>query len=239
MPERDAAQVERMFDRIAQRYDLLNTVLSAGSDARWRRRTAIATAVHPTDRVLDVACGSGRLARALGRQAPAGGVVGLDFSAGMLQVAQRASPGPHYARGDGLALPFADRTFDGATNAFGLRNLADPLQGLAEMRRVVRPGGRLGILEFVRPSSSPVGRAYRVYLRRGLPLIGGWISGQPQAYRYLSDTVDTYRTPGELLELAAESGWNQVALQLLTLGTVGLLTGRRAEEDDRTRRFSR
>lgn len=216
-----------MFDRIAGRYDVLNTVLSAGSDERWRRRTAEAVVQGPRDRILDVACGSGKLAVAVHRRAPAGLVVGLDFSSGMLQVAKRSALGPRYARGDGLALPFADGAFDGATIAFGLRNLADPLQGLREMRRVVRPGGRMAVLEFVRPGTSAVGRLYRLYLRRGLPLVGGWISGEPQAYRYLSDTVDTYRTPGQLLELAGAAGWSHISLRLLTLGTVGLLTGTR------------
>ncbi len=216
-----------MFDRIARRYDLLNTVLSAGSDARWRRRTAGAVVQGPGDSVLDIACGSGKLAVAVQRRATAGLVVGLDFSSGMLEVARRSAPGPGYTRGDGLALPFPDDSFDGATIAFGLRNLADPLQGLREMRRVVRPGGRMAVLEFVRPGTSPVGRLYRLYLRRALPLVGGWISSERQAYRYLSDTVDTYRTPPQLVELAGAAGWSEVSLRLLTLGTVGLLSGRR------------
>lgn len=216
-----------MFDRIAGRYDLLNTVLSAGSDERWRRRTAEAVVGGPGDRVLDIACGSGKLALAVRRQAPAGLVVGLDFSSGMLAVATRSSPGPRYTRGDGLALPFGDGRFDGATNAFGLRNLADPLQGLREMRRVVRPGGTMAVLEFVRPSAALMGRAYRLYLRQVLPRVGGWVSGEPQAYRYLSDTVDAYRSPGELLELAGAAGWSHTTVRVLTFGTVGLLTGRR------------
>lgn len=216
-----------MFDRIAGRYDLLNTVLSAGSDERWRRRTAEAVVGGGGDAVLDIACGSGKLALAVGRQAPGGLVVGLDFSSGMLEVARRDSPGPRYVRGDGLALPFSDGRFDGATNAFGLRNLADPLQGLREMRRVVRPGGTMAVLEFVRPGADLVGRAYRLYLRRVLPLVGGWISGEPQAYRYLSDTVDSYRTPGQLLALAGAAGWSHTTVRLLTFGTVGLLVGHR------------
>lgn len=227
MAVRDAAQVERMFDSIARRYDLLNTVLSGGADARWRRLTAErALAGGAAGRVLDVACGSGKLALALHRRSGAARVVGLDFSSGMLAVARRESPGPVYTRGDGLALPFEDGTFDAATIAFGLRNFADPVLGLREMRRVVRPGGTLAVLEFVRPSTSLVGRAYRLYLLGILPRVGGWVSGQPRAYRYLGDTVDGYHSPGELLALAGSSGWSHAGLRLLTLGTVGLLTAR-------------
>lgn len=217
-----------MFDRIAGRYDLLNTVLSGGVDGRWRRRAAAAAGLGRGGRALDVACGSGRLSiELLSRVGPAGEVVGLDFSASMLGVAGRSAPGPRYVRGDALALPFEEGGFDAATIAFGLRNLADPARGLAEMARVVRPGGRLVVLEFVKPAPGLVGGAYRAYLKNALPLVGGWISGSPQAYRYLSDTVDSYRTPTELLALAGAAGWRDVRLRLLTLGTVGLLTGDR------------
>ena len=217
-----------MFDRIAGRYDLLNTVLSGGSDARWRRRAARLAHLRPGGRALDVACGSGRLSVELLREvSPGGEVVGLDFSASMLGVAWRSAPGPGYVRGDALALPFEDAGFDASTIAFGLRNLADPVLGLAEMARVVRPGGRMVVLEFVRPAPGPVGGAYRAYLKNVLPAVGGWISGQPQAYRYLSDTVDSYRTPDQLLELARAAGWKRPEVRLLTLGTVGLLSGDR------------
>jgi demethylmenaquinone methyltransferase/2-methoxy-6-polyprenyl-1,4-benzoquinol methylase len=216
-----------MFDRIAHRYDLLNTVLSGGSDARWRRATALAAGLGKTGRALDVATGSGKLALALHREAPDGLVVGLDFSARMLGVAAERAPGPVYVRGDGLRLPFPDGTFDAVTVAFGLRNFADPVAGLGEMRRVLRPGGRALVLEFVRPGLGPTGRAYRAYLRHGLPRLGGWISGQPSAYRYLSDTVDVYHAPEELVDLALRAGWSQPRIRLLTLGTVGLLGGGR------------
>jgi demethylmenaquinone methyltransferase/2-methoxy-6-polyprenyl-1,4-benzoquinol methylase len=143
----------------------------------------------------------------------------------MLRVAADAAPGPLYVRGDGLRLPFPDATFDAVTVAFGLRNFADPGAGLAEMRRVLRPGGTALVLEFVRPRPGPVGGAYRLYLRHGLPRIGGLVSGEPDAYRYLSDTVDAYRTPAELVELARAAGWVDPRIELLTLGTVGLLRG--------------
>ena len=223
--ERDAAAVQVMFDRIAHRYDLLNTVLSGGADARWRRRAARAAGPPAGGRALDVACGSGKLTADLRRLARGGLVVGLDFSAGMLRVAASAEAASRYVRGDGLRLPFPDATFDAVTVAFGLRNFAEPERGLAEMRRVLRPGGRAVVLEFVRPAPGPLGGAYRAYLRHVLPRVGGWISGQPRAYRYLSDTVDAYRSPEELVELASRAGWRDPRIELLTLGTVGLLVG--------------
>jgi demethylmenaquinone methyltransferase/2-methoxy-6-polyprenyl-1,4-benzoquinol methylase len=223
--ERDAAAVQVMFDRIARRYDLLNTVLSFGVDGRWRRRAARAAAPGRAGRALDVACGSGKLTAELRRLAPAGLVIGMDFSGRMLEVAARREPGPRYVRGDGLRLPFGDGVFDAVTVAFGLRNFADPERGLAEMRRVLRPGGRAVVLEFVRPAPGPLGAAYRSYLVHVLPRVGGWISGQPQAYRYLSDTVDTYRTAEQLVELAGRAGWREPRVELLTMGTVGILSG--------------
>ncbi len=216
-----------MFDRIAGRYDLLNTILSFGADARWRRRGARAASMPLDGRALDVACGSGKLTRELHRLATKGLVVGLDFSGPMLRVAATGAPGPRYVRGDGLRLPFADETFDAATVAFGLRNFADPEKGLREMRRVLRPGGRAVVLEFVRPRRGAVGAAYRAYLVHVLPQVGGWVSGDRAAYRYLSQTVDAYRTPEQLVRLASNAGWREPRIELMTLGTVGLLTGER------------
>ena len=216
-----------MFDRIAGRYDLLNTILSFGADARWRLRGARAASMPLDGRALDVACGSGKLTRELHRLATKGLVVGLDFSGPMLRVAATGAPGPSYVRGDGLRLPFADETFDAATVAFGLRNFADPEKGLREMRRVLRPGGRAVVLEFVRPRRGAVGAAYRAYLVHVLPQVGGWVSGDRAAYRYLSQTVDAYRTPEQLVRLASNAGWREPRIELMTLGTVGLLTGER------------
>ena len=215
-----------MFDRIARRYDLVNTVLSGGTDRGWRRRAARATGVAPGGVALDVACGSGRLTAELARLAgPNGRVVGLDFSPKMLEVARRDHPAIEFLEGDALALPFGDGSFDASTIAFGLRNLADPVLGLREMRRVVKPGGRSVVLEFVRPPENMVGGAYRLYLRTLLPAIGGTLSGQPTAYRYLSDTVDAYRTPDELRAMAAAAGWSSVRFQPLAMGTVGIVSG--------------
>lgn len=211
-----------MFDRIASRYDTVNTVLSFGTDAGWRRRAARATSLRAGGSALDVACGSGRLTAELARQSAGGRVVGLDFSPRMLEVARRDHPRIEFVEGDALNLPFADGTFDAATIAFGLRNLADPVGGLREMTRVARRGV---VLEFVRPARGPVGTAYRIYLRTLLPLVGGTISGDRSAYRYLSDTVDSYRTPAELAAMANTAAWEGVTITLLGFGTVALIAG--------------
>ena len=212
-----------MFDRIARRYDRVNTVLSLGADGGWRRRAARETRLQPGGSALDVACGSGKLTAELAQIAgPGGRVTGLDFSPEMLEVARQEFPNLEFLEGDALNLPFEDGSFDAATIAFGLRNLADPIHGLREMTRVAR---RAVVLEFVRPPRGLVGGAYRMYLRTLLPAIGGAISGDSAAYRYLSDTVDSYRTPGELVVMAAKAGWSEVGYVSLALGTVGIVSG--------------
>ncbi|HEY6875030.1 MAG TPA: bifunctional demethylmenaquinone methyltransferase/2-methoxy-6-polyprenyl-1,4-benzoquinol methylase UbiE [Candidatus Dormibacteraeota bacterium] len=226
MSERDPAAVRSMFDRIAHRYDLVNTVLSFGTDGGWRSRAARETGLTAGGSALDVACGSGKLTSELARIAGASGrVVGLDFSPEMLEVARANRPDLEFMEGDALNLPFDDGSFDASTIAFGLRNLADPVRGLREMSRVVKPGGRAVVLEFVRPPGGPIGASYRLYLRTLLPVLGGAISGQPAAYRYLSDTVDSYRTPDELREMARAASWTQVKFIPLAAGTVGILSG--------------
>ncbi|HYK97934.1 MAG TPA: ubiquinone/menaquinone biosynthesis methyltransferase [Candidatus Acidoferrales bacterium] len=223
LSERDPQAVRSMFDRIARRYDRVNTVLSVGTDAGWRRRAARETGLHAGGSALDVACGSGKLTAELARVAgDHGRVVGLDFSPRMLEIARRAHPSIEFIEGDALSLPFDDASFDASTIAFGLRNLADPILGLREMLRVAR---RAVVLEFVRPPRGLVGGAYRIYLRTLLPAVGGFISGAPDAYRYLSDTVDSYRTPAELADMAKRAGWSDIRFTPLAMGTVGLLSG--------------
>jgi demethylmenaquinone methyltransferase/2-methoxy-6-polyprenyl-1,4-benzoquinol methylase len=216
-----------MFDRIAGRYDLVNTVLSGGTDAGWRKRAARVTGLTAGGSALDVACGSGKLTAELARIAgPKGRVVGLDFSPQMLEVARREHPEIEFVEGDALRLPFGDAEFAVSTIAFGLRNLADPIAGMREMVRVVK--SRAVVLEFVRPPAGPVGTAYRLYLKALLPAIGGAISGQRAAYKYLSDTVDSYRTPDELRAMATAAGWANVRFEPLAMGTVGIVSGSRA-----------
>ena len=215
-----------MFDRIARRYDTVNTVLSAGTDGGWRRRAARETGLMPGGAAIDVACGSGKLTAQLAKRVgPDGRAVGLDFSARMLEIARRDHRGIEFIEGDALNLPFDDASFDASTIAFGLRNLADPVRGLREMARVTKPGGRAVVLEFVKPPRGPVGAVYRVYLRTLLPAIGGAVSGDRSAYRYLSDTVDSYRTPEELRDMARAAGWADVRFHGLAMGTVGVLVG--------------
>jgi demethylmenaquinone methyltransferase / 2-methoxy-6-polyprenyl-1,4-benzoquinol methylase len=215
-----------MFDRIARRYDLVNTVLSAGIDGSWRRRAARETRLVAGGSALDVACGSGKLTAQLARIAgPRGRVVGLDFSPEMLAIGRHDHPGLEFLEGDALNLPFDDASFDATTIAFGLRNLSDPVRGLREMARVIKAGGRGVVLEFVRPPKGPIGSTYRLYLRTVLPAVGGALSGQPSAYRYLSETVDSYRTPAELMQMARDAAWSGIDLRTLALGTVAILSG--------------
>ncbi len=217
-----------MFDRIARRYDLVNTVLSAGTDRGWRRRAARETGLRAGGSALDVACGSGKLTAELARLAgPSGRVVGLDFSPAMLEVARRQHPGIEFREGDALNLPFGAGEFDAVTMAFGLRNLADPVRGLREMLRVLKSGGRAVVLEFVKPPDGMIGSVYRVYLRTVLPAIGGALSGDRSAYRYLSDTVDSYRTLTELRDMTEAAGWQQIGYEELSAKLVGILSGTR------------
>jgi demethylmenaquinone methyltransferase/2-methoxy-6-polyprenyl-1,4-benzoquinol methylase len=212
-----------MFDRIARRYDRVNTVLSVGTDGGWRRRAARETGLRPGGSALDVACGSGKLTVELAKVSRGGRVVGLDFSPRMLEIARREHPDIEFIEGDALNLPFDDASFDASTIAFGLRNLADPVRGLREM---VRVASRAVVLEFVRPPRGLAGRAYRAYLRSVLPALGGLLSGEPSAYRYLSDTVDSYHTPAELMAMAGQAGWSNVSFVSLAMGTVGIVSGR-------------
>ncbi len=229
-PAQDPERVQELFGRIARRYDLANTAISFGRDASWRRRAATATGLRPGEAALDVACGTGRLTTELARLVgPSGRVVGADFSPEMLAVAARAAPGISWQQADALALPFADAEFDAATMAFGLRNLSDQGQGAREMTRVVRPGGGLVILEFLRPPAGAAGRAYRLYLERVLPLVGGLITGDRAAYGYLSSSIEAFLTPAELLDLARDAGWAEVDLARLNLGTVAMLVGQSPE----------
>lgn len=228
MNSRDPDRVRQMFDRIARHYDRTNTVLSGGLDSMWRRRAVRATRLEPGAFALDIACGSGVLAARLQRMVGRSGrAVGLDFSGEMLRVASRQHPGLEFVRADALQLPFEDQRFDAATMAFGLRNLSEPERGLREMRRVVKAGGALVLLEFLRPPPTLFGQAYRLYLNVALPRLGGLIGGDRRAYDYLGTTVGNYLTAAELRAFAVEAQWSDVRVETLTGQTVALMSGRR------------
>ncbi len=212
--------VRTMFDRIAPVYDVMNRVMTAGLDRRWRRITA-ERVVREGDEVLDAACGTGDLALAAAR---AGGrVTGLDFSERMLERARRKAPQLRFVQGDALALPFPDGSFDAATVGFGVRNLDDLEAGLRELRRVLRPGGRLGVLEITRPTG-PLRVFYSLWFDRVVPLLGRLLPGGA-AYTYLPASVRRFPQVGELAGLLEACGFRGVEYRTFAGGIVALHVG--------------
>lgn len=226
-----AEPVRAMFDTIAPRYDLLNRILSLGIDRAWRRRTAEVLDEAGCARVLDVACGTGDLTLALSDRGLAS--TGVDFAGNMLARAHDKGTGRMgdkaavpFLRGDALRLPFRNDAFDASTIAFGLRNLEDRRAGLVEMARVVRPGGVVAVLEASTPRSQPWRAVYLTYFTRVLPLVGGLISGNRDAYHYLPDTVLAWPRPDALRDEMAEAGLEDCRYELFALGAAALHTGR-------------
>jgi demethylmenaquinone methyltransferase/2-methoxy-6-polyprenyl-1,4-benzoquinol methylase len=231
-----AEQVREMFGRIAPRYDLLNHLLSLRFDVAWRRRVVRRfrdLLTRPDARVLDLCCGTGDLSLALVQVAGAGGasIVGADFAHAMLVRAQeksrRAQLRPEFLEADALALPFASESFDLVTAAFGFRNLANYSAGLAELRRVLLPGGAAAILEFAEPRGAVTSRLMHFYFHRVLPAIGGLVSGDTQAYGYLPESVSRFPEPDALAELMKRAGFSQVGYERWMGGLVTLHTARR------------
>jgi demethylmenaquinone methyltransferase/2-methoxy-6-polyprenyl-1,4-benzoquinol methylase len=209
-----------MFDRIAPVYDLMNRVMTAGLDRRWRKLTVHAV-VGPGDRVLDACCGTGDLAITAARSGAE--VTGLDFSPRMLERARRKLQSVTWVEGDALALPFAENSFDAATVGFGVRNVADLRLALAELRRVLRVGGRLAILEITQPRG-PLAPFYRLWFDRLVPLLGKVLKGGA-AYTYLPASVRRFPGRDELAALMRDAGFADVRYRLLAGGIVALHTG--------------
>jgi demethylmenaquinone methyltransferase/2-methoxy-6-polyprenyl-1,4-benzoquinol methylase len=206
-----------MFDRIAPFYDAMNHTMTAGLDRRWRRLTAEAV-VRPGDVVLDACCGTGDLAIAAAR---AGGrVTGLDFSEPMLERARRKAPELEWVRGDLLELPFGDASFEAATVGFGVRNVDDLQGALSELRRVLGPDGRLGILEITRPRG-PLAPFYRLWFDGVVPLLGKLLPGG-SAYTYLPASVRRFPGPAELTKMIEAAGFRDVRVRLFAGGIVAL-----------------
>ena len=212
-----AEGVQRMFDRIAPVYDAMNHVMTAGLDRRWRRIT-VEQAVRPGDRVLDACCGTGDLA--LAARAYGADVVGLDFSERMLERARAKSADVEWVRGDVLALSFDDASFDAVTVGFGIRNVDDLEAGLRELRRVLRAGGRIGILEITKPRGV-LAPFYRLWFDRVVPLLGKVLPGG-SAYTYLPASVRRFPGPEELAALLESAGFSAVRFKLFAGGIVAL-----------------
>ena len=212
--------VRRMFDRIAPVYDAMNRVMTAGLDRRWRRIT-VAETVRDGDRVLDACCGTGDLAIAARRRGAR--VTGLDFSSPMLERAQRKDAAIEWVQGDMLAVPFDDASFDAATVGFGVRNVADLEAGIRELRRVLRDGGRLGILEITTPQGA-LAPFYRLWFDRVVPLLGKVLPGG-DAYTYLPASVRRFPPPDELAALLERCGFGGVRFRRFAGGIVALHVG--------------
>ena len=224
-----AERVQSMFGAIAGAYDLNNRVHSFGSDQRWRRRTVDWCEIQETDDVLDVACGTGDLTECFARAKPRS-VTGVDFTPEMLSIAREkhvsrtrpnGEPAPTYLAGDATALDFPDNSFDVVSIAFGIRNVSDPSRAFGEFRRVLRPGGRLAVLEFAEPKSKLVRFGHHLYTRRIMPWTATLLArDRSGAYHYLPRSVETFLSPDQLGDLMVEAGFMRPEQHSMTFGTV-------------------
>jgi demethylmenaquinone methyltransferase/2-methoxy-6-polyprenyl-1,4-benzoquinol methylase len=236
-PSRDseefATEVRGMFDRIAGVYDLMNSAMTAGLHHEWRQRAVARAQVGPGSDALDICCGTGDLALELRRQiGPDGRVVGSDFSEPMLELARRKSGDEglpvEFGWADALDLPYGDGSFDAVTIGFGARNLADLEKGLAEMARVLRPGGRLVILEITRPQREPLASFYSLWFDRLVPVIGS-LAGDPDAYSYLPNSVRTFPEPERLAAMIDSAGFTEIRWLLLAGGIIAIHSATKAK----------
>ena len=227
-----AGQVNRMFDRVASNYDALNSVMTAGLHHRWRERAAARAELAPGDSALDICCGTGDLALELARRAsPDGHVVGSDFSEPMLDLArekaaERQAEGVRFEWADALQLPYDGGRFDAVTVGFGVRNLSDLDRGIAEMARVLKPGGRLVILEITQPTRPPLSTFFSVWFDRIVPLIGRF-AGDSAAYSYLPESVKRFPPPAGLAAIMDGAGLERIRWTILAGGIIAIHSGRR------------
>jgi demethylmenaquinone methyltransferase/2-methoxy-6-polyprenyl-1,4-benzoquinol methylase len=219
-----------MFDRVASRYDALNSVMTAGLHHRWRARAADRAELSAGDSALDVCCGTGDLALELAsRVAPGGSVVGCDFSEPMLDLARekagtRSIEGVRFEWADALSLPYDASRFDAVTVGFGVRNLADLDRGLREMARVLRPGGRLVVLEITQPTRPPLSTFFSLWFDRVVPLLGS-LSEESEAYSYLPESVRGFPAPQRLAEMMDDAGLERIRWTILAGGIIAIHSG--------------
>jgi demethylmenaquinone methyltransferase / 2-methoxy-6-polyprenyl-1,4-benzoquinol methylase len=230
-PDKTPSRIAGMFDAIAPRYDLLNHVLSAGMDRRWRDRAVDELQLAGGARVLDLCTGTADLAIATVTRVPGSSVVGVDFAGEMLRLAnrklgeRRLASSVRLIRGDATRLPIASGSCDAATIGFGIRNVAEPERALAELARVVTPGGRLAILEFGFPRIPGIRTLYKLYFQQVLPRIGGAVSRHGDAYSYLPQSVGAFPSPEAFAAMMSRAGFGRVRAVPLTLGIVYLFVG--------------
>jgi len=229
-PEGKRQYVLDMFSGMAGHYDRMNRVLSLGRDLSWRRTLAERANLSPDSRVLDVAAGTGDVTLILAERAPSGKVVGVDFARPMLALAaekaRRAkAENATLVHGDALRLPFADDTFDAATTAFSLRNITDVAGLFTEMRRVLRPCGRLACMEMCKPTLPVFRNLFGLYFNRVVPILGRTLARNREAYTYLPDSLNRFMTSGQVMRHLHEAGFRWVGCQKLMLGTVAIYVG--------------
>jgi demethylmenaquinone methyltransferase/2-methoxy-6-polyprenyl-1,4-benzoquinol methylase len=218
-------QVAAMFDRVSRFYDLINSIMSAGLHHAWRVRAVDIAKVGPGDRVLDVAAGTGDLTIELSKRVgPDGEVVGVDISEGMLALAREKAPEIRFEHGSALDLPYANGEFAAATTGFAARNFSDLRRGLAEMRRVVRPGGRVVVLDFTTPTRAPLSWFFKLWFDRIVPFLGRF-SDDPDAYNYLPNSVKRFPPPDRLAAELADVGLTDIRWMVTAGGIVTVHSG--------------
>lgn len=219
-----AEYVQSMFDRIAARYNLMNRLMTFGQDMRWRRFVIQQAKLPPHGKLLDLATGTGDIAFEARKAVPGAQIVGGDFSLGMMQVGKRSSRGHQiwWSGADALNLPFPDNTFDAVTAGYLVRNVIDIPRTFAEQRRVLKPGGRVVILDTSPPPRNLLRPFILIHLRYIIPLLGRLISGNPDAYRYLPESTQAFKTPDELAELMRAAGFRNVQYKRFMFGTMAV-----------------
>ncbi|HEY5743760.1 MAG TPA: ubiquinone/menaquinone biosynthesis methyltransferase [Terrimicrobiaceae bacterium] len=230
LPQQNPSFVLRTFAAVAKRYDLANHLLSGGFDFLWRAKAARIIAADNPTHILDLATGSGDLARALGKASPRSLVIGADFCFPMLEVARRKKLAC-LVQADALRLPFRDGKFGALTVAFGLRNMASWDAALGEMARVLRPGGRLLVMDFSLPESILLKAPYRLYLHHVLPRLAALITGNREAYEYLGSSIESFPRGRQMLELIQSAGFSDCRARPLCLGIASIYTARKGQKE--------